>query len=1111
MQTQKCNKNFITQHAYINNNEIPININKYTKTEGDKITCKNGHELVLCQGTKVKKYFRHKNENDTGGDPMTEWHCRMQSYFPNTEFVLKKINQDQIKERRADAIIHEDNCIIEFEHSGKTQDEIICKARDCSLHGMDIIWFIDGNTTDVMLEELSTGNFLITFANDWKYKSFIKTYDFVLLDIDNKIFKIPVKNVCNKMVLVKEWKPLDFVVDILLVRPKEIWKEWLDDNEIKATLTVHQKGAGNGKTFGIWKSIVSNRDKDLFIILTKQHSAKTVILKELNDQADRNEYHISDNILEEYEIDEKNKKYVVQYVHNHSQRKCMVIIGTIDSFVYNLSNNKKNGTDFFEGILQSIAEYGINKMDKSKGTIKYAGETIGLNKKAELWIDEAQDLSDNYFNAIVRVILETKIDVVIVGDKLQTLEHKSNCMTCVANNIPNINIIRHDPDNTNRRIKVNGMANEINKLIKFGVYSLPEINAPDKMVENDEKMIEVIDMPIEPTDFDSKQFHTQNCVEKIIKIVDNEVVANNYLPHNFLFIFPIMKSNQLANTLEVMLNTYWNDKNNNNVFTHYAVLHKHEEGQVIDTSESENSARIVSIRTSKGDGREVVFVLGCTEQALRLVSREDEIGLIYESYLHVALTRAKNKIYFGLEQNNDDVHQRFGSSGLVMFKPEIRTKLSHSKIVDYIDKNAVIEMLKQTGIREIDEEADTKKIKPQIDWEYHCIRRAIYLQYAVFAVLDKIKEKKFDKSQLFAVLIEISKLEVKPRAPNNFYKHINSYGSCDNLTEIPLCYLSRKAIYNSYMQKIKKIIEKNIAEFKNDNLSLAKQSPLEAVLQWYVIQLYRNKQYCETSPTTIYNIIDHFEKDHATKLTELLAEAKIIKDIITPVVKRILDTDRSVNWNIEHCIELEGSFHFDISYRNIQLIGFGDEYVYHFVFKSDYNQLNFWDTMIEIIIERFILYNPKEYGNRKDIEKFKGKKIKTFVFVLSQHRFFEYDFQNELLFSDRFKDLVKQAVIKYFSTYNKMLFNLCSFVKKSTNIWKEKSSSPYEYISELYEKTDIIRDFFMYLHTRSKENKEVVKNITDNYERFCQKITQHISDICDTFFRSNTHSEDTEW
>ena len=114
----KCNINFITQYAYINNNEY-VHINNYKKNN-DKITCAHGHELVMCDGQKNKKYFRHKNSEDTGGDPMTEWHIRMQSYFPVTEFILKKINEKQIKERRADALIKEHCCIIEFEHSGKT-------------------------------------------------------------------------------------------------------------------------------------------------------------------------------------------------------------------------------------------------------------------------------------------------------------------------------------------------------------------------------------------------------------------------------------------------------------------------------------------------------------------------------------------------------------------------------------------------------------------------------------------------------------------------------------------------------------------------------------------------------------------------------------------------------------------------------------------------------------------------------------------------------------------------------------------------------------------------------------------------------------------------------
>ena len=92
-----------------------------------------------------------------------------------------------------------------------------------------------------------------------------------------------------------------------------------------------------------------------------------------------------------------------------------------------------------------------------------------------------------------------------------------------------------------------------------------------------------------------------------------------------------------------------------------------------------------------------------------------------------------------------------------------------------------------------------------------------------------------------------------------------------------------------------------------------------------------------------------------------------------------------------------------------------------------------------------------------------------------------------------------------------MLFNLCLFVKKSPDTWEEKSSSSYEYIANCYPEEYFVRDFFMYLHSRSQENREVVKNITDNYEIFSERITQKISDICDTFFRSNNLDYNDEW
>ena len=76
------------------------------------------------------------------------------------------------------------------------------------------------------------------------------------------------------MVEVKEFKKIDEVINILKTKPENIWNMWIDENSVNSKLTIHQKGAGNGKTYGIWESICKNNDKETYIIVTKQHTAK---------------------------------------------------------------------------------------------------------------------------------------------------------------------------------------------------------------------------------------------------------------------------------------------------------------------------------------------------------------------------------------------------------------------------------------------------------------------------------------------------------------------------------------------------------------------------------------------------------------------------------------------------------------------------------------------------------------------------------------------------------------------------------------------------------------------------------------------------------------------
>lgn len=63
--SNKCNINFQSKFAYINNELIHIdNINDNNKSN---LKCKFGHELIPVRGKKKIHHFRHKHKEDTCG------------------------------------------------------------------------------------------------------------------------------------------------------------------------------------------------------------------------------------------------------------------------------------------------------------------------------------------------------------------------------------------------------------------------------------------------------------------------------------------------------------------------------------------------------------------------------------------------------------------------------------------------------------------------------------------------------------------------------------------------------------------------------------------------------------------------------------------------------------------------------------------------------------------------------------------------------------------------------------------------------------------------------------------------------------------------------------
>ena len=1061
-----------------------------------------------------------------------KWHNVMEKKFPTNmrevKFFCSSIENNTC--RRADILLNNKRTL-EIQHSPINEAEIVNRFNDWNKFGKDIIWLVDGNTSDIVCEKLKTGFYLISFEKSWKYKSFIKTYDNILLEIGGNIFKIELKKIKCKMILLFKPKPVQDVIETLKNNPENIWKLWDNTNIIKAILKIYQQGAGNGKTYGIWKNICENEDKDTYIIVTKQHSAKNVIYEELIDQTNREEYHI-ENLTKKEEFN-THKHYAIKYTHKKSKRECKVLIGTIDSYCYNLSETDEKSQNFFEGILNNIDKNGLTKVTPY-GFMNFAGQAIFINRKSEIWIDEVQDLPISYLYAFTRLMLETQCDVNIVGDKLQTLEYEKNFLTEIVNEkLPNINIVIEPEKNDNRRIKIKGMYNKINELINFEKYKLNEISCNEStFTESKEEPFEIIDSPTIYAN-EKEENKISIFVSTLIKKLDYQVNFNNYTPEDFMFIFPIMKSNILAIELQTNLQKYWlnkfNDENyianiknkhwekyNHSNYTQYVHLHKHTEGQVINTRDSIHATRIMSIRTSKGDGRPVVFILGTTEKSLKLVSC-NEIGLVYESHLHVALTRAKNKIYFGLIKNNDNIHSRFSKIVQVEYLPLIKRKIPINKLIEKtLDKNKIKNILIENNVNlEYHLQDDSKSnisIKEQVDWGYHCIKYTVYVSKVIFNIIEKHSEsKEYYKSHLFITIQKISKLKITRKSTTEYWKYLKDkqykFGE-KQMKEMPICVLNKQHNWIEYINIIEntmKAIQKKI----NGN-EITKMNVYESIVFVYMIDIYNNQLYSETiTPMDLYNITHFFRGDKNTKEKDLLNQLNNINKMIESVLNH---SEQSMKWNLFKHIKLDSNDDIEVEKSQFTIIGYGSK-ISHIMLKSSINELNFWDIMIECLMERFLIYNPY---SEKDKEKYKDKEIETLIFILDEGKCIKINWNWDKNLYNYILEESKLSIEKYYGEYHEDIYKYLDQIKLKKNNgkhWGKGTSfdTPFSYISaKLKEKKckknipiypSYIYNLFEEFHEKWSSNDNWVREQYETYDSFNDILNIKLKELLNKNFK----------
>ena len=573
--SSKCNWNWQSRWAYIVDSPTtdisgmePTGIHEYLKNEDFKalvkqkkkfIICPNGHVLTKYESDFKADHFKHISSDDINhSSTMTNWHTKWQGYFKCTEVEHRK-QDGGFSNRRADAVVRDQ--VIEFQHSHISKNEVNQRMHDYGLHKKNVLWVIDGNTYDEkpshndncidsvleclknspIIELHESNTYLIKFIDgkQWKYESFMDA-KYVYLNCKDYVYRFEPAKVKSGMIDVRERKTEEEFVQSLMEN-NNIW----DEREIpQCTLYHNQRGAGCGKTYESVQLITKDErfsHKKTIIYLSKAHTAKDVINNEFKDQLKTGKLH-----LDEYDHGQYGKQYKIHYTHHVTKNECTAIIGTIDSFIFALGYNTKRSSDLFSNLLDSLksGHVGYTK----NGSTKYARGDIFLNKECLIIIDEAQDLKIDYIQGLAPIMRNTYIDVYVIGDKLQSIWYEDNIYTYLeCNELPHTNIVKSTGENIVRRFHNSKFISFVNSMIDFGKFNLPKVtgicdgNCKYKH-DNDAQSCTIFQHEeIYPNERCNTKLN--RIMTRIIGYMTDEVERNNYLPYNFMFIFPFMKKN----------------------------------------------------------------------------------------------------------------------------------------------------------------------------------------------------------------------------------------------------------------------------------------------------------------------------------------------------------------------------------------------------------------------------------------------------------------------------------------------------------------------------------------------------------------------------------------
>jgi hypothetical protein len=1110
---------FNTKECYIDGRLIKIN--EYI---GGSALCKYNHLLVYVNAKKTP-HFRHKNVGDCGNNNMTSWHYNWQLRFDDIEIPFeKKVNS--IKKRYADVVVSDK--VLEFQHSSMNEKEVLSRKNDYSLHDKDILWMIDGCNQKILTTTRDT--FIIVFNNVWKYESYM-SYDRVYIECNDYVYMFNPNLVKSNMTEVTDRKTTAGFVT-------ELKEDRLMFNDVLLTQSIiyyNQRGAGCGKTYesiGLIQHDKRFNHVNTFIYLTKMHSARHTIYKEFKDQLE------SKSITLECELntEENNENKYQILIFTKGETTIRVVISTVDSFMYALHNPDeiKEENDKFAAIVKSI---GCGHIDKSE----YRDCT--LSKECLIITDETQDLHLGYLDAFYEISRSTYCDIYMIGDKLQSILEPVNIYTHIKGKpLHNIEIIESKPNNKVRRFHNEGLSTFVNKVVPFGDFNLPSIggicDGKCEFKHNKEPCVEIF----QAKGYNPDHSHITPNITEIMTRVKKEVDDNNYTPDNFMFIFPNISKNPVVKCLLSALNEFWHSKFNDkeylkiiknyvesikddpNVSYNFTELHKSDEGTSIDLSTSEKKSRILSVHSSKGTGREVVFVL-MSESDL-MCHKTYPGDLKYESMFHVSVTRMKSKLYFGYEVNDDNICKRvspYDKNENTIFIPNIN-RLRNTPTGNPSDDNDMFTSVYEDYIKNIYECSFDNESNKIIDMGHHTIRYVTFIHYfKLFCAFDKFR----DDDQFITRMRIVGRSVIQSFKNKDYYDEIKKKKDRNKNNEkkdtriLVLQYNNTDSrayyYYHKHIIRIMKNIQKKI-DLNNKNCTLF--CPLECVVYVYMVEI-SNGFVNEISIDDIYKYIDimsyqYKSEDHK----DLKCECDIIfpnkqcvkgavlknmeallksSDMSNQFIKKITGYNKEYKYNVDHMVIMHKDQY--MLKKNMKLIAYSSTHVINVIFKNTLSSINFNNTIVDAMYDTYLISHTTE---DKNMEKYYNKKIITCIlsidsgemefyeFPVIPHTYvrdwiYRYNILNHIIIHRYITAMINQATGSYINFVNK----ICVEFKKKDNYGNNIISS---YIQNYIEgKSSELR-------TANDIEKKIIYGYIKNVNTFNEDITETLKYDLDRAF-----------